>query len=45
MNKAWWAARGIARLVGVVLLSLLLAALGYVVILTVIMLFPPHATQ
>jgi len=35
----------IARLVGVVLLCTLLAAMGYVAILAVILLFPPHATR
>ncbi|WP_157956550.1 hypothetical protein [Dyella sp. C11] len=45
MNRAWWAARGIARLVFVVLVSLLLAGLGYLAILAVIMQFPPHAIR
>ena len=41
--RAWWVARGIARLVFVVLLSLLLAGLGYVAIVAIIMWIPPHA--
>ncbi|ULU25970.1 hypothetical protein [Dyella terrae] len=41
--KAWWVAKGVARLVFVVLLSLLMAGLGYLAILAVIVHFPPHA--
>lgn len=45
MNNFRWAAKGVLRLVGVVLLSLLLAALGYAAIVGLILRFPPHAIQ
>ncbi len=41
----WWAVKGVARLVFVVLLSLLLAGLGYLAILAVTAWFPPHAIR
>ena len=45
VNKLGWAAKGVLRLVFVVSLSLLLAALGYAAILGLILCFPPHAIQ
>ncbi|WP_019465736.1 hypothetical protein [Dyella japonica] len=45
MSRAGWVAKGILRLVFVVLLSLLLAGLGYLAIIAVITSFPPHAIQ
>lgn len=45
MNRAWWVAKGIVRLVFVVLLSLLLAAFGYAAIVMLILRFPPHGIQ
>ena len=45
MDKLGWAAKGVLRLVFVVLLSLLMAALGYAAILGMILCFPPHAIQ
>jgi hypothetical protein len=45
LRKIWWAARGIARLVLVVLLCVLLAACGYAAILACINYFPPHALR
>jgi hypothetical protein len=42
-GKAWWAANGVARLVFVVLLSLLLAGLAYLGIVALVLHFPPHA--
>jgi hypothetical protein len=45
VSKLGWAAKGVLRLVCVVLLSLLLAALGYVAIVGLILRFPPHAIQ
>ncbi|MGO4504223.1 MULTISPECIES: hypothetical protein [unclassified Dyella] len=45
MDKLGWAAKGVLRLVFVVLLSLLMAALGYAAILGLILCFPPHAIQ
>ena len=43
LYRARWVARGVARRVFVVLLSLLLAGLGYMAILAIIMWIPPHA--
>jgi hypothetical protein len=45
MDKLGWAAKGVLRLVFVVLLSLLMAPLGYAAILGLILCFPPHAIQ
>lgn len=45
MNKAWFVAKGIARLTVVVLLCLVLAALGYMLIVACVLRFPPHAIQ
>jgi hypothetical protein len=45
MDKLGWAAKGVLRLVFVVLLSLLMASLGYAAILGLILCFPPHAIQ
>jgi hypothetical protein len=45
VSRARWIVAGVTQLVGVVLLSLLLAALGYAAILAVITLFPPQAIQ
>jgi hypothetical protein len=43
MIRPCWVAKGVARLVFVMLLSLLLAGLGYLAIIAIIMRFPPHA--
>jgi hypothetical protein len=45
MNKAWWVTKGVLRLVCVVSLSLLLAGLGYIAIITIITQFPPDAIR
>jgi hypothetical protein len=45
MSRTVWIAKGIARLVAVVLLSLLLAGMGYVAIIALIVSFPPHTLQ
>jgi hypothetical protein len=45
VNKLAWAAKGVLRLVFVVLLSLLQAALGYAAIVGLILCFPPHTMQ
>lgn len=45
MNKVLWAAKGVGRLVFVVLLSLLLAGLAYLAIIAFITQFPPHAMR
>ena len=43
LYRARWVARALARLVFVVLLSLLLAGLGYMAIVAIIMWIPPRA--
>nr|WP_199045457.1 hypothetical protein [Dyella sp. ASV24] len=45
VNKVLWAAKGVGRLVFVVLVSLLLAGLGYLAIIAFITQFPPPAIR